>query len=103
MRRFPVRAAVAALAAVMTMMPMACGTSSGTAAPPAGPAAGSRPGDPPGQSGTLEAPDREQWQLPERVMDALNIADGSHVGDVRAGSGWFTTHLARRVGPNGVV
>jgi ubiquinone/menaquinone biosynthesis C-methylase UbiE len=36
-------------------------------------------------------------------MDALRIADGSHVADLGAGSGWFTIRLARRVGPNGRV
>jgi SAM-dependent methyltransferase len=53
--------------------------------------------------GLLEAPDRDAWQRPDRVMDALRIADGSHVGDLGAGGGWFTIRLARRVGPNGVV
>jgi ubiquinone/menaquinone biosynthesis C-methylase UbiE len=51
----------------------------------------------------LEAPDREEWQQPERIMDALGIADGARVADVGAGSGWFTVRLARRVGPNGRV
>ena len=36
-------------------------------------------------------------------MDALAIADGSAVADIGAGAGWFTIHLARRVGPNGIV
>ena len=36
-------------------------------------------------------------------MDRLGIADGSVVADLGAGGGWFTTHLARRVGPNGLV
>jgi predicted methyltransferase len=53
--------------------------------------------------GLLEDPDRDEWQQPERVMDELHIADGSHVADVGAGGGWFTTRLARRVGPNGIV
>lgn len=53
--------------------------------------------------GLLEAPDRDAWQQPDRVMDALGIADGSVVGDLGAGGGWFTIRLARRVGPNGVV
>jgi ubiquinone/menaquinone biosynthesis C-methylase UbiE len=53
--------------------------------------------------GLLEGPDREQWQKPEQIMDALGIADGSVVADLGAGSGWFTTRLARRVGPNGLV
>ena len=58
---------------------------------------------PPAQLVLLEGPDRSEWQQPDRVMDALNIADGFRVADVGAGGGWFTIRLARRVGPNGVV
>lgn len=58
---------------------------------------------PPENLGMLEAPDRSQWQKPEQIMDALNIADGSRVADIGAGSGWFTIRLAQRVGPKGVV
>jgi predicted methyltransferase len=58
---------------------------------------------PPEQLNLLEGPDRDEWQQPERVMDALGIADGSHVADLGAGGGWFSERLARRVGPNGVV
>ena len=36
-------------------------------------------------------------------MDAMGIADASVVGDIGAGSGWFTIRLARRVGPRGIV
>jgi ubiquinone/menaquinone biosynthesis C-methylase UbiE len=36
-------------------------------------------------------------------MDVLHVADGARVADIGAGAGWFTIHLARRVGPNGVV
>ena len=36
-------------------------------------------------------------------MDELQIADGSVVADLGAGSGWFTTRLAARVGPSGTV
>jgi len=53
--------------------------------------------------GLLESPDREQWQKPDLIMDALSIADGSKVADLGAGGGWFTIRLARRVGPNGRV
>jgi ubiquinone/menaquinone biosynthesis C-methylase UbiE len=53
--------------------------------------------------GELEAPDREEWQQPTRIMDALGIGDGSVVADLGAGSGWFTIRLASRVGPNGLV
>jgi SAM-dependent methyltransferase len=53
--------------------------------------------------GLLEAPDRDQWQKPDQIMDALGIADGSVVADLGAAGGWFTLQLARRVGPNGLV
>jgi ubiquinone/menaquinone biosynthesis C-methylase UbiE len=53
--------------------------------------------------GLLEGPDREDWQQPDRLMDALQISDGSVVADLGAGGGWFTVRLARRVGPNGRV
>jgi ubiquinone/menaquinone biosynthesis C-methylase UbiE len=58
---------------------------------------------PPEKLGELEGPDRDEWQQPERIMDALAIADGSRVADIGAGGGWFTVRLARRVGPNGRV
>jgi predicted methyltransferase len=58
---------------------------------------------PPEKLGELEGPDREEWQQPERIMDALAIADGARVADIGAGGGWFTVRLARRVGPNGRV
>jgi len=51
----------------------------------------------------LEAPDRDAWQRPDLIMDALGIADGSVVADLGAGGGWFTIRLARRIGPNGIV
>jgi SAM-dependent methyltransferase len=53
--------------------------------------------------GLLEGPDRDLWQLPEQIMDALGIAEGSAVADIGAGGGWFTIRLARRVGTNGIV
>lgn len=58
---------------------------------------------PPEDLGILESPDRDEWQQPDRIMDALGIADGSRVADIGAGGGWFTIRLARRVGPNGRV
>jgi SAM-dependent methyltransferase len=58
---------------------------------------------PPQDLGLLEGPDRAEWQRPDQIMDALNIADGSRVADIGAGAGWFTMELARRVGPRGLV
>lgn len=58
---------------------------------------------PPKDLGLLEGPDRDAWQKPDEIMDALGIADGASVADIGAGAGWFTIRLARRVGPNGRV
>ncbi len=46
---------------------------------------------------------RDTWQRPEEVMDALGAKPGSKVADVGAGEGYFTFHLAARVGPSGKV
>ena len=58
---------------------------------------------PPQDLGLLEAPDRDEWQRPHQILDALGVAEASVVADVGAGSGWFTVRVARRVGPNGIV
>jgi ubiquinone/menaquinone biosynthesis C-methylase UbiE len=58
---------------------------------------------PPEELGVLEGPDRDAWQKPDLIMDALAIGEGSVVADLGAGGGWFTVRLARRVGPNGLV
>jgi predicted methyltransferase len=53
--------------------------------------------------GLLDATDRDQWQKPDQIMDALKIAEGSVVADIGAAGGWFTIRLARRVEQNGRV
>ena len=58
---------------------------------------------PPEDLGLRQAPDRDQWQKPDQIMDTLGIANGSVVADLGAGGGWFTLRFARRVGPNGRV
>ena len=58
---------------------------------------------PPENLGLLEGPDRDAWQRPDQIMDALQIGEGSVVADLGAGGGWFTVRLARQVGPNGLV
>jgi predicted methyltransferase len=69
----------------------------------AAPAAQHTPLFRPEDLGELEAPDRDEWQRPIEIMDALGLAEGSVVADLGAGSGWFTIRLANRVGPNGHV
>jgi len=51
----------------------------------------------------LESPERDRWQMPEQVLDALRIPEGAVVADIGAGGGYFTEKFARRVGPNGHV
>jgi predicted methyltransferase len=58
---------------------------------------------PPDQLAVLEGPDRDGWQRPDQIMDALGIGEGSVVADIGAGGGWFTVRLSRQVGPNGLV
>jgi predicted methyltransferase len=50
-----------------------------------------------------EGAKRDEWQRPQEVMDALGIGAGSAVADVGSGNGYFTFHLAERVGPAGRV
>lgn len=54
-------------------------------------------------SGQDDSKARDSWQRPQEVMDALGIKQGSVVGDIGAGGGYFTFHLAARVGPRGKV
>jgi len=54
-------------------------------------------------SGQDDSKARDAWQRPEEVMNALGIKAGSVVADIGAGGGYFTFHLARRVGPSGKV
>ncbi|HEV2299406.1 MAG TPA: methyltransferase domain-containing protein [Candidatus Acidoferrales bacterium] len=46
---------------------------------------------------------RDAWQRPAEVMDALGAKPGSVVADIGAGPGYFTFRLAARVGPQGKV
>lgn len=51
----------------------------------------------------LERNEREFEEQPEIALDALGIKPGMVVGDVGAGVGYFTTRIAKRVGPTGKV
>ncbi len=50
-----------------------------------------------------EAPGRDAWQQPDRVVKALGLAPGQVACDVGAGPGYFTLRLARAVGAAGRV
>jgi len=47
--------------------------------------------------------DRETWQPPGQIMDAVGVRAGMRIGEAGAGEGYLTFHLARRVGDRGVV
>ena len=46
---------------------------------------------------------RDTWQRPVKVAEALGIHSGSAVADIGAGGGYFTFRLAARVGAKGMV
>jgi SAM-dependent methyltransferase len=50
----------------------------------------------------FDARDRDSWQKPESVLDALGLGESSLVADVGAGTGYFSARLAKRV-PKGRV
>jgi len=56
-----------------------------------------------GDLSIFEYPDRDKKLQIDRVMDLLGITAGKNVGDIGAGSGWFTVRASKRVGPTGVV
>jgi ubiquinone/menaquinone biosynthesis C-methylase UbiE len=45
----------------------------------------------------------EERQPPEKVMDIMGLKPGMVIGEVGAGRGRFTVHLARRVGDSGRI
>jgi arsenite methyltransferase len=51
----------------------------------------------------LERADRDDFQMPEKVMETLALKAGERVADIGAGSGYFTIPVAKAVGPTGVV
>lgn len=51
----------------------------------------------------LDRAGRDAVQKPEHVLDVVGVKAGARVCDFGAGSGYFTVHLARRVGPTGHV
>jgi ubiquinone/menaquinone biosynthesis C-methylase UbiE len=51
----------------------------------------------------LETPDRDGWQKPEQVVQALGLRPGMAVADIGAGSGYFAVRFAEAVGQQGTV
>ena len=51
----------------------------------------------------LERPERKEEEKPERVLAELELKPGMIVADVGAGSGYYSSRMAERVGPSGAV
>ena len=51
----------------------------------------------------LNRAEREKMEMPDRLLDALQIEPGMTVADVGAGIGYFSWRIAGRVGPEGRV
>jgi ubiquinone/menaquinone biosynthesis C-methylase UbiE len=54
-------------------------------------------------AGWLERPEREDEEAPSKALDALALTPGMAVADIGAGSGYYTSRIAKRVGPSGRV
>jgi len=47
---------------------------------------------------SFDDPKRDAWQMPDRVIAALDLKPGQSVADVGAGTGYFTVKLAKSSG-----
>ena len=50
----------------------------------------------------FDKPERDAWQKPDEVVDALHLDRASSVADVGAGTGYFAARIAKRI-PDGKV
>ena len=44
---------------------------------------------------SFDDPARDEWQMPDRVIEALALRPGQTVADIGAGTGYFTVRLAK--------
>ncbi len=50
----------------------------------------------------FDNPERDAWQKPEEVLDALHLKRTSGVADIGAGTGYFSVRIAKRI-PDGKI
>ena len=51
--------------------------------------------DPARYAKSFDDPARDAWQLPARVIDALQLKSGMKIADIGAGTGYFSMRLAK--------
>ena len=51
----------------------------------------------------FDDPDRDRWQRPDLIVQALDLRPGMTVADLGAGTGYMSKHLFGAVGPEGTV
>lgn len=56
-----------------------------------------------GGAGWLERPEREDEEAPSKAIELLDLKPGMTVADIGAGSGYYSSRIARRVGAAGHV
>lgn len=56
-----------------------------------------------GGAGWLERPERESEEAPAKAIEALGLKPGMVVADIGAGSGYYASRMAKKVGPTGRV
>ncbi len=51
----------------------------------------------------FESAERDEWQMPDRVVEALGLEAGASIADIGSGTGYFARRFAAVVGPSGTV
>lgn len=54
-------------------------------------------------AGWLERAEREEEEAPSKAIEALDLKPGMVIADIGAGSGYYTSRMAKKVGPTGRV
>lgn len=54
-------------------------------------------------AGWLERAEREEEESPSKAIEALDLKAGMVIADIGAGSGYYTSRMAKKVGPAGRI
>lgn len=54
-------------------------------------------------AGWLERPEREREEMPNKLIELLNLKDGDVVADIGVGTGYIARRISKKVGDTGVV